>query len=429
MHRLNTYLALALVVLCAACAPNEPRPVISLDIDAGPTPDLGPADDMGGPAPDDRVHLTPVQHLLRASMALRGVRPSVEEMRTVRDTPDALPGIIDTYLETPAFGATIRDMHNEDWMVRSFFFWYPPLDPFAEMTFTAFNESVQEAPLRLVEHVVMNDRPYTEIVTADYTLADGVVAGVWGMEYDGDGETWIETRYPEANRPHAGILTDSVIMTRHYTTPLNAQRSRAHQFTKALLCFDFLDRSIDVGGNVDLSDPDAVTNAVRSPACASCHQALDPIAANFWTYELFIFPIQVEGYPFTNYKPEYINYRPHFTDRNPGFFGTPTEDRRRAPLLRIFRSDQTERCSLRTGRVPARDLRPKGIQRQGPGQGRRALGRVPHFPCPVRGWSWRPQRTLDGAPAAGPSNVRGSRGLYLAGESALRHPRGAGHRG
>ena len=81
-----------------------------------------------------------------------------------------------------------------------FFFWFPPRGDFDDITLVDFNRSVQEAPLRLIQHVIANDRPYTEIVTADYTGADRIVAGVWGMNYDGDGATWVETRYPEPGR-------------------------------------------------------------------------------------------------------------------------------------------------------------------------------------------------------------------------------------
>src|SRR5687767_15955162 len=64
------------------------------------------------------VYLTPVQHLTRASLALRGMRPSLEDMRAVEADKEALPAIIDRYLESPAFGETIMELHNETLLTR-----------------------------------------------------------------------------------------------------------------------------------------------------------------------------------------------------------------------------------------------------------------------------------------------------------------------
>ena len=45
--------------------------------------------------------------------------------------------------------------------------------------------TVYEEPLRLIEYVITHDRPYTEIVTADYTISDPISAVVWGQSRDG----------------------------------------------------------------------------------------------------------------------------------------------------------------------------------------------------------------------------------------------------
>ena len=58
-----------------------------------PTPDAAP-----DPVSPTVVYLTPTQHLTRASMALRGVRPSLEDLRAVEADPQALGGIVDRYL-------------------------------------------------------------------------------------------------------------------------------------------------------------------------------------------------------------------------------------------------------------------------------------------------------------------------------------------
>ncbi len=308
---------LVLAVLCAGCADDGGD---SGDI----TPDNTPNNDVADTAV---ATLSPVDHLTRASIALRGQRPSLQELQRVAEDPDALPEIVDGYLEEASFGETIRDLHNEAWQLRSFFHSFPPFGSLRDVEVTELNRSVQEAPLKLIEHVVMNDLPYSDIVTADYTLANGLVAEVWGMDYDGDGFEWTQTRWPEPGRPHAGILSDSFLFIRHDTTLNNFNRGRANTVSKALLCFDFLTRDITVDGQVDLSDPVAVNSALRSnEACAGCHQALDPLGVLLFSYELrintFQLPNNLENYPLSTYRPQYASeVRRRFPEYRAAYFG------------------------------------------------------------------------------------------------------------
>lgn len=202
---------------------------------------------------------------------------------------------------------------------------FPAIGALAGHELQAINTSVVQAPVRLIEHVVMNDRPYTEIVTADYTLADDNVATVWGLPYDANGETWQETRY-EDGRPHAGILSDSFLFTRHSTTFSNKNRGRANLISRALLCSDFLDREIPIEAGIDLSDPEEVANAVQNnPACASCHSTLDPLAAYFASFYPIYVPSDLEAYPFTSFEPTFARI---FSVSEPSYFGMPGGDLR-----------------------------------------------------------------------------------------------------
>ena len=80
---------------------------------ATPPPPLPP-----DPLPDTVVFLSPAEHLSRASMALRGVRPTVEQLRAVEADPGMIPLIVDGYLASPEFGKTMRELHNETLLVR-----------------------------------------------------------------------------------------------------------------------------------------------------------------------------------------------------------------------------------------------------------------------------------------------------------------------
>jgi len=228
--------------------------------------------------------LTPTEHLVRVSMALRGVRPTPEDVAAVQDDPAALEGLVEGYLESPAFGRTVMNLHNEALLVEPDYAYYPAGFPnvgaLQGRDFYEINRDVMQAPLRLVEHVVMNDLPYSEVVTADYTLANDTVAAVWGIPYGGSG-AWEVTAW-EDGRDNAGVLSDSWLFQRHRSTDSNANRGRANLVASAFLCADFTSTDVDVDVSVDLSDPEAVADAVlENPSCAACHVQLDPLASYF----------------------------------------------------------------------------------------------------------------------------------------------------
>ncbi len=249
----------------------------------------------------EMVYLSPTDHLVRVSMALRGRRPSIEELNAVGTDPDALEGIVDGYLASPDFGRTVRDLHNEALLLRPDWAYYPAgfprAEPLAALDQSEINLSVQEAPLRLIEHVVMNDLPYSEIVTASYTLADPIVATVWDLDFDPAGPAWQQTQW-EDGRGNAGILTDSWLWVRWQSTPSNANRGRANALSRALLCYDFLSRDVELDTTVNTADPNAVQDAVvADAACASCHQALDPLASFMKDVYPLVVPSDTTSYP------------------------------------------------------------------------------------------------------------------------------------
>jgi len=285
---------------CISCAGDEPAPAAEANV----------------------AYLSPVEHLVRASMALRGIRPSLEEMSAVREDPEWLPSIIDYYLTTDAFGATIREMHAEQLLVGIDPAIYPAGFParaeLAGMEVQAINTSVVEAPVRLIEHVVMHDRPYHEIVTADYTVTDPIVSTVFGIPYDETGPQWQVSHYDD-ERPHAGVLSDSFLFTRHSSTLSNKSRGRANVIARSLLCYDFLSRQVEINTNIDLTNEEAVQNAItNNEACASCHQTLDPLASNFADFAPIYVPSEVMTYPVAVWDHPYERF---LRVTSPGYFG------------------------------------------------------------------------------------------------------------
>jgi hypothetical protein len=283
------------------------------------------------PPPDDHpgdstvVLLTPTQHLTRASLALRGLRPSTEDLRAVEADPAALPAIVDRYLGTPEFGETIKELHNETLLLRveQGFLTLPAIGGLTGATATQINGAVFDEPLRLIEDIVMTDQPYTSIVTADYTMANGAVAEIWGLPHGGPYEVWQRAKWTDG-RGAAGVLATSVLYHRHRSAGFNYNRGRANVIAGALLCHDFLDSDIEIDTSVDLSDPDVVANAVvTNPSCAGCHQTLDPLASYLFGFRAQINVGNIPSYPVPYYLPGQVNRWQVTNRRPPMFFGQP----------------------------------------------------------------------------------------------------------
>lgn len=129
------------------------RVLASLLCVAAACTDKPSGDDVAPPPPDvsaTAVYLSPVQHLTRASMVLRGIRPSLAELQQVQADPTALPGIVDRYLDSPEFGQTIRELHNETLLleIEQPTFTFPATGPLATATARQINGRFEE-PLRL----------------------------------------------------------------------------------------------------------------------------------------------------------------------------------------------------------------------------------------------------------------------------------------
>lgn len=238
------------------------------------------------PQPPDPDLLSPKEQLIRASVTLRGRRPGLEEIEAVAQDPGSLGALIDGYLDSADFGAVIRDMHAELLLTRTDIDDPMPLyGPLSSMTTDEVYAGISEEPLRLVEHVVVNDRPYTEVLTADYMLTNAALATVYGLQYDPAGPEWQLSHY-EDGRPHAGLLTSSEILRRHESAGSNFHRGRANFFSNTLLCGAFDTREILVDGGIDLTDEEVVARAVEeNPNCIGCHQPMDPFAANFFGFK------------------------------------------------------------------------------------------------------------------------------------------------
>jgi len=263
------------------------------------------------------------EQLIRLSVDLRGVHPSEEELLAIEADLDLYDQYVDRYLADPRFLDRVEEILNTRMLTRDGRTYFDPGQAGLVVSDADVADSVGDEPLKLARHIVDNDLPWSELVLADYTMADPVLAAMWDLEHEGEG--WATARYRDG-RPHAGVLTMTTTWLRYPSAGVNANRHRANAVSRILLCDDYLARPV----SFERSQIDAITTGdpeqviADTPTCQSCHSSLDPLAAHFFGFWWDTEDAGLdEG---TLYRPEDENLWRDHADREPGFYGHPTAD-------------------------------------------------------------------------------------------------------
>lgn len=305
-----------LALLACTTAPSTPDPG-----DGGAAADGGTVQDPTTPQTPEAAELTPMQVLFRASLDLRGVRPSLEDLESVAKSPKSLDTQIETYLQDERFGEAFA------WQMAGV--WGTPVvnadhteHPYPVGDVPNLLAAMGMEPLRLLGQIAVEDLPYPELFTADWTMVNESVLGFYLTDYPADGTGWKKVHYTD-ERPVAGVLATNGFWWRYTATQANANRGRANAVSRLFLCSDYLDMQIERDRTLNLLDAEAVANALQSsPACVACHYSLDPLAAYFWGfYRHFNFsPIEQ-----ASYHPERESWWEDYSGVAPGYFGTAPE--------------------------------------------------------------------------------------------------------
>ncbi len=146
--------------------------------------------------------------------------------------------------------------------------------------------AVAREPLDLIEYIVRNNRPFSEVLTADYTVVNPYSApafGVTDVTFNNPVDQFeFHTTTTAGSAPRAGVLTMPVWLSRHPTTATNRNRHRAR-----MVFFDWLGTDILKTAERPI-DPTKITDfnpTMNSPSCNVCHANLDPIAGLFQNYQ------------------------------------------------------------------------------------------------------------------------------------------------
>lgn len=150
------------------------------------------------------------------------------------------------------------------------------------------NNSVATEPLELINYLVKNNRPATEMLTADYFMVNGYSAKSYGITNITFTNEWDPKEFRPAKLQgiaHSGILSSLIFLNRYPTTATNRNRARARVVYDLFLDVDILalDGARPDGSAVDIS---RTAPTMENPDCVKCHAMLDPVASIFQDWDL-----------------------------------------------------------------------------------------------------------------------------------------------
>jgi hypothetical protein len=151
------------------------------------------------------------------------------------------------------------------------------------------NRALAREPLQLIAYIARHNRPYTEIVTADYMVVNPWSAPVYQTKTDIHSD-WAENSwhagrnrgYRLPDYPHAGVLTSPVFLSRFPSTATNRNRARARWAYRFFLGVDIETLSPRLIDPAELDETDNAT--MNNTNCTVCHSIMDPVAATFQNF-------------------------------------------------------------------------------------------------------------------------------------------------
>ena len=276
--------------------------------------------------PDHLTLLSPREQLIRVSVDLRGVHPSEADLDRIDQNPNLYSDFVDRYIDDERFLNRASVILNTRMLVRTGDIELDPMALGIAMSPEEAARHTNEEPLALARHIIAEDLPWSDIVMADYTMADPVTAAMWDIEIPEDAQGWVPGTYRD-ERPHAGILSMTTLWTRYPSAGVNQNRHRANAISMMLLCDDYLARPVSFSRTqidaLTSGDPEDVI--AQTPACQSCHSSLDPLAAHFygfWWDQDDMAPAELH----ILYRPEDEPLWEYGAGLEPAWQGMPTTD-------------------------------------------------------------------------------------------------------
>ena len=286
------------------------------------------------PSQTDIDYGTPYQRLRKATLTLAGRLPTAAEEALVNGAANdtafkaAFNSTLDNVMKNdPGFYQRIKEIYNDLILTDAF-----PGTRVFNFDFSNFNNAkyfddsvlqsngysvsgdrntirsnlgigVAQAPLELVAHVVHENRPFTEILTANYVMVNPYSATLYdaNVNIGPNDPPFTKFNYGDAANqrnpydfreavitsyagmktayPHAGILSTLAFLNRYPTTATNLNRARARYVFKYFLDIDVEGLADRAGLNLD--NVIGTFPTLEDPQCTQCHDVVDPVAGLF----------------------------------------------------------------------------------------------------------------------------------------------------
>ncbi len=243
----------------------------------------------------------------KAAVLFAGRNPTSAEASAAAANAPALRSTLRAYMQGPVFDRFLNDVGDThfltpgvvvrgnnmgyvaaDWPTAGAVLGAANVTQVANAVRNRFDASARREPIELMKYIVKNERPYTDMVAGNYTVANGILTQFLGATVQGafanveDDTEWRQATLPSARlggtREHAGVLSTHAWLQRVATTPTNRNRHRVNVLHKQFLATDvsaLAVRPIEDGGTA------FKVPTVENPACAVCHDVIDPMAAGF----------------------------------------------------------------------------------------------------------------------------------------------------
>jgi hypothetical protein len=279
--------------------------------------------------------------LRRVALSLAGRLPNdAEQAAVAKQGLKAMPALLDAIMKEEAFYDRLREGFEDVFLTRGLEetdnsgiplsyehfgktrHWYHDKELVKHIAdekerkaahnkiFADSSKAIRGEPMRLIEYIVRNDRPFTDIVTADYIVVSPYSARCYGIyeelkpEFKNPDDPFeyipvklkalVSPNNQAGNQesatgfyPHAGLLSNFQYLRRYPTTETNRNRLRVRMYYQHFLGVNVLDLAARV------TDAAAVSAKYQNPTmqaseCVVCHKTIDPVAGlfqDYWTFD------------------------------------------------------------------------------------------------------------------------------------------------
>ena len=249
------------------------------------------------------VLASPADTLRRASMRLAGRLPSPDESEFIfTHGEEGLGDALDLIMQDEEFVEIMKEDWNDVLLTDKYhpccgaiglvdydrfynLYWYEGKTN-RNTKRSHLNKAIAREPLELIGYVLKEGKPFSEILTADYTMVNAYSGMSYGVTYDepdiDDPTTFDYFPAHLDGIPHAGILSTPAYLNRFPTTATNRNRHRAWAFYNNFLSTDILqmaDRPIDI------TESEVHNPTLNDPQCNICHAVMEPVSGLFQNWD------------------------------------------------------------------------------------------------------------------------------------------------